>query len=145
MARRRGSSARQAGPAAPDGGAAASGEDRWAAVIVTDTNLLAYLLLGGTGTPAAQAVFLRDPVWTARLLWRSAFRSILAGYLRRRELRIDDAIEVQQKNRSAARGPRARCSVRAGAQAGGILNLLCLRWRVRAAGRPVERAAGDCR
>jgi len=66
-------------------------------VIVADTNLLAYLLLGGTGTPAAQAVFLRDPVWTAPLLWRSEFRSILAGYLRRRELRIDDAIKVQQK------------------------------------------------
>ncbi|TMI75737.1 MAG: type II toxin-antitoxin system VapC family toxin [Bacillati bacterium ANGP1] len=66
-------------------------------MIVADTNLLAYLLLGGTGTPAAQAVFLRDPVWTAPLLWRSEFRSILAGYLRRRELRIDDAIKVQQK------------------------------------------------
>jgi len=79
-------------------------------VIVTDTNLLAYLLLGGTGTPAAQAVFLRDPVWTAPLLWRSEFRSILAGYLRRRELRIDDAIEVQQKAEALLGGPRAPCS-----------------------------------
>ena len=42
-------------------------------------------------------MFLRDPVWTAPLLWRSEFRSILTGYLRRREIRIDDAVEVQQK------------------------------------------------
>lgn len=66
-------------------------------MIVADTNLLAYLLLGGTGTPAAEAVFLRDPLWTAPLLWRSEFRSILAGHLRRRELRIDGAIQVQLK------------------------------------------------
>lgn len=64
-------------------------------MIVADTNLLAYLLLGGTGTQAAQAVFMRDPVWNAPLLWRSELHSILTGYLRRRELRIDDAIEVQ--------------------------------------------------
>lgn len=66
-------------------------------MIVADTNLLAYLLVGGAGTQAAEAVFLRDPVWTAPLLWRSEFRSILAGYLRRREIKIDDAIQVQQK------------------------------------------------
>jgi predicted nucleic acid-binding protein len=66
-------------------------------VIVVDTNLIAYLLLGGTSTPAARAVFVRDPEWAAPLLWRSEFRSILAGYLRRRELGIDDAVLVQRK------------------------------------------------
>jgi predicted nucleic acid-binding protein len=66
-------------------------------VIVTDTNLIAYLLLGGTGTSAARAVFLRDPAWAAPLLWRSEFRNILAGYLRRAEIRAIDAIAVQRK------------------------------------------------
>ena len=65
-------------------------------MIVTDTNLLAYLLLGGAGTSAARAVFLRDPDWAAPLLWRSELRSILAGYLRRGELQIGDAVAVQR-------------------------------------------------
>ncbi len=65
-------------------------------MIVTDTNLIAYLLLGGAGTSAARAVFLRDPDWAAPLLWRSEFRSILAGYLRRGELQIGDAVAVQR-------------------------------------------------
>ncbi len=66
-------------------------------MIVSDTNLIAYLLLGGTGTSAARAVFIRDPEWAAPLLWRSEFRSILGGYVRRAELRIGDAITVQRK------------------------------------------------
>lgn len=66
-------------------------------MVVADTNLLAYLLPGGTGTQVAEAVFLRDFLWTAPLPWRSEFRSILASYLRRRELEIIDAIEVQHK------------------------------------------------
>lgn len=65
-------------------------------MIVADTNLVAYLLLGGEGTAAARAVFLRDPEWAAPLLWRSEFRSILAGYVRRGELRVEDAIAVQR-------------------------------------------------
>lgn len=66
-------------------------------MIVSDTNLIAYLLLGGAGTSAARAVFIRDPEWAAPLLWRSEFRSILGGYIRRGELRIGDAITVQRK------------------------------------------------
>lgn len=66
-------------------------------MIVPDTNLIAYLLLGGTGTSAARAVFIHDPEWAAPLLWRSEFRSVLAGYLRRGELRVADAIAAQRK------------------------------------------------
>lgn len=66
-------------------------------MIVPDTNLIAYLLLGGTGTSTARAVFMHDPEWAAPLLWRSEFRSVLAGYLRRGELQVADAIAVQRK------------------------------------------------
>ena len=66
-------------------------------MIVIDTNLVAYLLLGGTGTSAARAVFIHDPDWAAPILWRSEFRNILAGYLRRGELQVGGAITVQRK------------------------------------------------
>ena len=66
-------------------------------MIVVDTNLLAYLLLGGSGMAVARNVYLRDPVWHGPLLWRSEFRSVLAAYLRRGSLTINDALEVQRK------------------------------------------------
>jgi len=34
-------------------------------VIVVDTNVIAYLLLGGEKTPQARAVLQKDPAWTA--------------------------------------------------------------------------------
>jgi predicted nucleic acid-binding protein len=66
-------------------------------MIVTDTNLLAYLMLGGAGTASARQVFIRDPDWAAPLSWRSEFRSVLAQYLRKGELSLSDALIVQKK------------------------------------------------
>jgi predicted nucleic acid-binding protein len=66
-------------------------------LIVVDTNALAYLLLGGTGTAEARGVYIRDPVWHSPLLWRSEFRSVLAVYLRQGTLTLDDALAVQRK------------------------------------------------
>jgi predicted nucleic acid-binding protein len=66
-------------------------------VIVADTNLLAYLLLGGSGTDLARRVFLRDPEWSAPYLWRSEFRSVLAQYLRNREIDLPDALVAQRR------------------------------------------------
>lgn len=66
-------------------------------MIVVDTNQIAYLLIGGDRTDLARQVLLRDPEWAAPLLWRSEFRSILAGYLRRSELALPDALKLQAK------------------------------------------------
>ncbi len=66
-------------------------------MIVTDTNLLAYLLIGGTGLVAAREVFARDPEWAAPLLWRSEFRSVLAQYLRKRAVSLSGALALQAK------------------------------------------------
>ena len=52
-------------------------------MIVVDTNVLAYLWLPGERTTAAERLLKRDPDWNAPLLWRSEFRSVLAGCLRR--------------------------------------------------------------
>ena len=73
-------------------------------MIVADTNLLAYLFLGGPGTILAREVFIRDPEWAAPFLWRSEFRSVVAQYLRKREVSLADALSVQRKAESLLLG-----------------------------------------
>jgi predicted nucleic acid-binding protein len=63
-------------------------------VIVADTNLIAYFLLPGEHTAEAVAVFRKDPEWAAPLLWRSELRSVLAHYLRRNVLSLQQALET---------------------------------------------------
>lgn len=64
-------------------------------MIVVDTNVLAYLYLPMEHTAKAEALLRRDADWTAPLLWRSEFRNILAGYLRRKTLTSDAAQALQ--------------------------------------------------
>jgi predicted nucleic acid-binding protein len=64
-------------------------------VIVVDTNVLAYLLLPFEHSPQADKLFKRDPDWAAPILWRSEFRNLLAGYLRRKTLTFDDTLNIQ--------------------------------------------------
>src|SRR5581483_4423010 len=45
----------------------------------------------------AEALLRRDPEWTAPVLWRSEFRNILAGYMRRKTLTLDQARAVQME------------------------------------------------
>ncbi|HSW04681.1 type II toxin-antitoxin system VapC family toxin [Aquabacterium sp.] len=64
-------------------------------MIVVDSNVVAYLYLPGEHTAAAEALFESDPDWAAPLLWRSEFRNILAGYLRRGNLTFEQAVAMQ--------------------------------------------------
>lgn len=64
-------------------------------MIVVDTNILAYLLLPCEYSARADALFKRDPEWIAPILWRSEFRNVLAGYLRRKTLTLGEVLNVQ--------------------------------------------------
>jgi len=55
-------------------------------VIVADNSLLVYFWLPGDFAGLAEAVKDRDKVWASPVLWRSEFRNVLAGYLRRKVL-----------------------------------------------------------
>ena len=64
-------------------------------MIVVDSNVVAYLYLPGEHTAAAEQLLEREPEWAAPVLWRSEFRNILAGYLRRRMLTFEQACSLQ--------------------------------------------------
>lgn len=64
-------------------------------MIVVDTNVVAYLYLPGQQTARAEALLTKDADWAAPLLWRSEFRNILAGYMRRRTLTCEQARVLQ--------------------------------------------------
>ncbi len=64
-------------------------------MIVVDTNVIAYLYLPGVLTPRAEALLERDAEWAVPWLWRSEFRNILAGYVRRNTISFESAVDLQ--------------------------------------------------
>lgn len=73
-------------------------------MIVVDSNVLAYLYLPGERTADAEALLEQDADWAAPVLWRSEFRNILAGCLRRRTLTFGQAYQVQAEAESLMTG-----------------------------------------
>ncbi len=73
-------------------------------MIVVDTNVLAYLLMDGPETSTAEALLLRDPDWAAPFLWRSEWRSVLAGYMRRGDVDEATALELHAAAEELVRG-----------------------------------------
>ncbi len=66
-------------------------------MIVVDSNVLAYLYLPGEYTAIAETLLEHDPEWAAPVLWRSEFRNILAGYMRRKALSFEQACGFQRE------------------------------------------------
>jgi predicted nucleic acid-binding protein len=73
-------------------------------VIVVDSNVLAYLYLPGERTADAEALLERDSDWVAPVLWRSEFRNILAGFMRRKAITFDQACSLQNEAESLLAG-----------------------------------------
>lgn len=66
-------------------------------MIVVDTNILAYLYLPGEFTAQAERLLSEHAEWAAPQLWRSEFRNILAGYMRRGAFGLHQAIALQRE------------------------------------------------
>ena len=73
-------------------------------MIVVDSNVLAYLYLPGEYSTAAEALLEQDSDWAAPILWRSEFRNILAGYLRRKAITFEQAVSLQREAESLLEG-----------------------------------------
>jgi predicted nucleic acid-binding protein len=73
-------------------------------MIVVDTNILAHLYLPGDFTALAEELLENDPEWAAPVLWRSEFRNILAGYMRRKSLHYEVARNLLREAESLMAG-----------------------------------------
>lgn len=69
-------------------------------MIVVDSDVIAYLYLPGEYTAIAEALLEHDPHWAAPVLWKSEFRNILAGYLRRGDMTFEQACALQREAES---------------------------------------------
>ena len=73
-------------------------------MIVVDTNVIAYLWLPGKRTAAAERLLKKDSDWNAPLLWRSEFRNVLAGCLRRGDVKLETALQIANGAEGQMRG-----------------------------------------
>ena len=73
-------------------------------MIVVDSNVLACRYLPGPHTEAAERLYQQDAEWHAPILWRSQYRNILAGYMRRGSLTFEQALAIQHEAESLLNG-----------------------------------------
>lgn len=73
-------------------------------MIVVDSNIIAYLYLPCEFTQYAEELLVSDSEWVAPVLWKSEFRNILAGYVRRKTITFEQAYELQREAESLLSG-----------------------------------------
>ncbi|NOX10028.1 MAG: type II toxin-antitoxin system VapC family toxin [Gammaproteobacteria bacterium] len=66
-------------------------------MIVVDTNIISYLYISGDRSQQSEDLLSSDSNWVAPILWRSEFRNVLAQYLRKNLLSIDEILLIIQQ------------------------------------------------
>jgi len=66
-------------------------------MIVVDTNVIAYLWIFGEYTNSVEKALEKDPEWVAPFLWRSEFRNVLAGYIRRGHVSLKRSMALMEQ------------------------------------------------
>jgi predicted nucleic acid-binding protein len=69
-----------------------------------DTNIICYLYLNGEFSKLAEKVFKSDPEWAAPILWRSEFRNVLALYLRKGILEVQNSLKIMEEAEHLMKG-----------------------------------------
>ena len=73
-------------------------------MIVVDTNVIAYFRLPGPLTEAAEQLLAVDSDWTAPRIWRSEFRNVLAGAVRRKALSLERVVTIARETERQLNG-----------------------------------------
>lgn len=66
-------------------------------MIVVDTNIIGYLYLTSDHSSLAEYALLKDPCWSAPMLWRSELRNVLALYILKEILNLAEAQGIMEE------------------------------------------------
>ncbi len=73
-------------------------------MIVVDTNVIGYLFLSSEHAPSVEKALKKDSQWSAPILWRSEFRNVLALYLRKNLITLQQAQQIMNGALELMRG-----------------------------------------
>ena len=73
-------------------------------MIVVDTNIIGYLFLSSEQSLLAERALIRDNVWAAPILWRSELRNVLAFYMRKDLIKLEEAHQIMDAALALLRG-----------------------------------------
>ena len=73
-------------------------------MIVVDTNVIGYLFLSSEQSLSAEQALKKDSEWAAPILWRSEFRNVLALYLRKNLVTLQQAQSIMNSALELIRG-----------------------------------------
>ncbi len=66
-------------------------------MIVVDTNIISYMYLPTKYSDLVEQLLEKDPQWAAPILWKSEFRNVLSGYLRKELFDFDSILAILQE------------------------------------------------
>lgn len=66
-------------------------------MIVIDTNVIAYLYFEGEHTTQVEKLYEKESHWVAPVLWRSEFRNVLALYIRKKIISLENSFEMMEQ------------------------------------------------
>jgi predicted nucleic acid-binding protein len=73
-------------------------------MIVVDTNVIGYLFLSSEQSLSAEQALIKDTEWAAPILWRSEFRNVLALYMRKNLVTLQQAQSIMNGALDLLRG-----------------------------------------
>lgn len=73
-------------------------------MIVVDTNVIGYLFLSSEQSLSAEQALKKDSEWAAPILWRSELRNVLALYLRKNLVTLQQAQGIMNSALELMRG-----------------------------------------
>ena len=73
-------------------------------MIVVDTNVIGYLFLSSEQSILAEQALRKDSEWAAPILWRSEFLNVLALYMRKNIIKLEQAQQIMNSALKLLRG-----------------------------------------